>query len=207
MEVEGIGDRIYIYYVPYTLFPSKENHQLFCVSDTTRKRTDPSATIFIFAYFWRFHFLVYLWWTLWIYLTIFGFHSPQEAVDWKAIAFKVGNIFEIWQRGMMFLYTMVCSTQNYLVLRMLSSSIAMHLCSNVALISIVQCCKRLRFTIKITIKRMFCVILEVFTQLSFFPQKTTIQILIRWLIVSSKVSLYRKSGRAPPVSIKYFQSF
>ena len=47
MEVEGIGDRIYIYYVPYTLFPSKENHQLFCVSDTTRKRTDPSATIFI----------------------------------------------------------------------------------------------------------------------------------------------------------------
>ena len=39
MEVEGIGDRIYIYYVPYTLFPSKENHQLFCVSDTTRKRT------------------------------------------------------------------------------------------------------------------------------------------------------------------------
>ena len=47
MEVEGIGDRIYIYYVPYTLFPSKENHQLFCVSDTTRKRTDPSATIFL----------------------------------------------------------------------------------------------------------------------------------------------------------------
>ena len=87
MEVEGIGDRIYIYYVPYTLFPSKENHQLFCVSDTTRKRTDPSATIF-FAYFWRFHFLVYLWWTLWIYLTVSGFHSPQQAVDWKAIALK-----------------------------------------------------------------------------------------------------------------------
>ena len=53
---------------------------------------------------------------------------------------------------------------------------------------------------------MFCAISEVFTQLSFFTQKTTIQNLTRWLIVSSKVSLYRKSGRAP-VSIKILPKF